>query len=57
MLPYEQRIGTHELGHAYGLDHLSTLCRIKRFDVGQMTDCTITTPATDDANGAFAVIS
>lgn len=51
----KQRIGTHELGHAYGLDHVSTLCRIMRLDVGYMTDCTITTPATDDVNGAIAV--
>lgn len=53
----KQRIGTHELGHAYGLDHVFTLCRIMRIDVGYMTDCTITTPATDDVNGAIAVNS
>ncbi|MEI9907649.1 MAG: hypothetical protein WDO06_06980 [Actinomycetota bacterium] len=53
----KQRIGTHELGHAYGLAHVSTLCRIMRADVGYMTDCTITTPAADDIDGANAVNS
>lgn len=52
----KKRIAVHELGHAYGLDHVGSGsgagCRIMRTDVGQMTDCTITYPAADDIAGA-----
>lgn len=53
----KRAVASHELGHAYGLDHVTTLCRIMRADVGDMTDCLISIPQTDDINGAIAVNS
>ena len=50
-----KRIATHELGHAYGLDHVTSGCRIMRYDIGYLTDCSMTTPQADDVNGVNAI--
>lgn len=54
-LSQKYRIATHELGHAYGLDHLNSGCHIMRYDVGFMTDCLRSTPSSDDVAGATAL--
>lgn len=49
------RIAAHEFGHVYGLGHVTTLCRIMRVDIGYLTDCTMTTPQSDDVAGVEAI--
>lgn len=52
--PQKDRISTHELGHAYGLGHVTYGCRIMRVDIGYLTDCSMTTPQPNDINGVIA---
>ncbi|WP_425466899.1 matrixin family metalloprotease [Rarobacter faecitabidus] len=47
-------VTSHELGHAYGLGHVSTGCRIMRSDIGFLTDCSMSSPQTDDVSGVTA---
>ncbi len=47
----KKRIATHELGHAYGLGHVTKGCHIMRVDIGYLADCNRTTPSTDDIKG------
>ena len=51
---FEKKIAAmHELGHAYGLDHVSDGCRLMRDDLNVITTCG-TMPTSDDEDGVDA---
>lgn len=50
-----RRIMSHEFGHTYGLGHVTSGCRIMRTDIGYLTDCSMTTPQSDDIAGVKAL--
>ena len=51
---FKKKIGAmHEIGHAYGLDHVSAGCRLMRGSLDVITTCG-TMPTSDDEDGADA---
>ena len=48
-------IAIHEIGHAYGLDHVSSGCRLMREVLEQFNSCGVAMPSADDVAGVNAI--
>ena len=44
----------HEIGHAYGLSHVSAGCRLMREDRITVNTCGLPLPTSDDVDGVIA---
>ena len=44
----------HEIGHAYGLSHVSAGCRLMREDRITVNNCGLPMPTSDDVDGVIA---
>ena len=48
-------VAMHEIGHAYGLDHVSSGCRLMRHRLDQYNSCGVAMPSADDVAGVNAI--
>ena len=50
----KKNIAMHEIGHAYGLSHVSAGCRLMREDINTINTCGKSMPTSDDVDGVIA---
>ncbi len=48
-------VAIHGIGHAYGLDHVSSGCRLMRRKLERFNSCGVAMPSADDVAGVNAI--
>ena len=48
-------VALHEIGHAYGLDHVYSGCRLMRLRLDEYNSCGVAMPSADDIAGVAAI--